>query len=309
LLSTTADGKKVLALTTSPRGTPALHFVNLAAGRIDNLADSYPQLRGTPLADVRQHVYRTSDGVELVGVLTLPAGKDPRNLPLIVLPADGFSYGLIDFDWFAQFLAHRGYAVFESGRRSTQSFGEISDPDDLSLWLQTSQADISGGIDDLVAKGIADPKRICIAGGGGVDGYAVLSAIRTEKGKYACAIAFDAITDMARIVFYGGYSSALAFNNINSTFARNHDQFPAPVLDKLSPAKHAEDVTAPVLLIDVDKYGWNSQTLLMRDALQASNKPVETVLIKDEDGSLSRAESRVALLNAVDKFLAAKIGN
>jgi dipeptidyl aminopeptidase/acylaminoacyl peptidase len=309
LMSTSADGKKVLAYSTSSQGTPALHFVNLAASRIDNVADSYPQLRGMRLADVRQHVYRTKDGVELAGVLTLPAGKDPKNLPLIVVPSDGFSYGLLDFDWFAQYLAHRGYAVFEAGRRPSQGFGELTGAADLEKWVQSTVSDIAGGVDDLVSKEIADPKKICIAAGGGVDGYAALSTLAAQKGKYACAIAFSPITDMVVLLTHQHYGSALAYNNVSSTFARNHDKFPDATLAKFSPAKHADDVSAPVLLLDVDKYAWNDHTLLMRDALQSAKKPVETILMKDEDGSLLRAQSRVALLNAVDKFLAAHIGN
>jgi dipeptidyl aminopeptidase/acylaminoacyl peptidase len=309
LLSTATDGKKVLSYTTSPQGTPALHFVNLAASRIDNLADSYPQLRGMRLADVKQHVYRTSDGAELTGVLTLPAGKDPHDLPLVVVPSNGFSFGLSDFDWFAQYLAHRGYAVFEAGRRSTQNFGEISGSDELASWVHNTGQDIAGGVGDLISKGIADPKRVCIAGGGGVDGYGALLTMIAQKDKFACAVVFSPITDMLVVLTYEHYSSALAYNNIHSNFARNHDRFSDPALARFSPAKHAEEVTAPVLLVDSDKHNWNNHTLLMENALKFAKKPVETVLIKDEDGSLSRAESRVALLNAVDKFLTAHIGN
>ena len=266
-------------------------------------------MRKSPSTAPVQYVYRTSDGVELAGVLTLPAGKDPRNLPLVVVPSNGFSFGLTDFDWFAQYLAHRGYAVLEAGRRSTENFGELTGSDEFTAWVQNTEKDIAGGVDDLVSKGIADPKRVCIAGGGGVDGYAALSTLVAQKGKYACAVAFSPITDMVAVLTNVHFASALAYNNIRSNFVRNHDQFSDAVLAKYSPAKHGDEMTAPVLLLDSDKHNWNNHTLLMENDLKSAKKPVETVLLKDEDGSLSRAESRVALLNAVDKFLAAHIAN
>jgi hypothetical protein len=47
----------------------------------------------------------------------------------------------------------------------------------------------------------------------------------------------------------------------------------------------------------------------MNEALLAARKPVDLVTFKDEDGSMTRAESRAALLNAVDRFLTQRMEN
>src|SRR5262249_24470383 len=52
IVSTASDRSKSLVLTSGPKNPPALQFVDLQAGRIDTIAESYPQLRDTPLAEV-----------------------------------------------------------------------------------------------------------------------------------------------------------------------------------------------------------------------------------------------------------------
>ncbi len=308
LLSTTADGNKTIVLTTSAQSPPALHFVNLSTSRIDNIGESYPQLRGIRLAEVQRFDYRTRDGYSLTGVLMLPPGRQPNNLPLVVLPGP-FGYGLINFDWFAQFLAHQGYAVLEAGKRSTRGLFDMANIAQLREWRAAKQEDIGSAVEELVVRKIADPNRLCIIGNGD-DGYTALSSLMSEKTRYACAVAFRPVTDLGMIVQDTRYNySGLAYNNFNSALIRNHEKFRTNELDDVSLVKRADLIQGSVLLIDTDKVFWDSHSLHMRDALQRANKHVDRILLKDEDGELSRAESRVALLNAVDKFLAAQIGN
>ena len=55
----------------------------------------------------------------------------------------------------------------------------------------------------------------------------------------------------------------------------------------------------------MDRY----QSDAMESALSAAKKPVEYVIIPDDNAGLWRAEPRTVLLNAMDKFLAAHIGH
>jgi dipeptidyl aminopeptidase/acylaminoacyl peptidase len=307
-----AQGKKTLVLTTGLQSPPALDFVNLVSNRIDNLAESYPQLRATQLADARRHTYKVGNNLSLSGVLTVPRGKEARDLPLVVLPQGGFGYGLADFDWFGQFLAHRGYAVFQPGMRSTKGFEEVTDIEELKAWTNDVQEDIASGVDDLIAKGIVNRKRVCIAGGG-TDGYVALMAMAFGGDRYACAMALTPLTNLNTLIsnaqYTSKYSSFLAINKISSTFVRNLAKFSGALLDELSPVRQTGRIHGPILLVDVDKLGWNSQSLNMAEGLRDKKNPVDVILIKDEDGSVSRVESRIAWLDAVDKFLSAHLAN
>ena len=76
-------------------------------------------------------------------------------------------------------------------------------------------------------------------------------------------------------------------------------------LDEISPAKHADRVRAPVLLIhgDDDTVVSITQSRTMERALKRHDKTVEFVRLKGEDHWLSVAETRLQTLEAVDAFL------
>jgi dipeptidyl aminopeptidase/acylaminoacyl peptidase len=79
------------------------------------------------------------------------------------------------------------------------------------------------------------------------------------------------------------------------------------LLDSISPIKHVDAVTVPVLLIHGkdDTVVPYEQSDLMYDALRRANKQVELVTLKHEDHWLSRSETRLQMLQATVDFLRA----
>ncbi len=80
-----------------------------------------------------------------------------------------------------------------------------------------------------------------------------------------------------------------------------------PVVDQISPIKHVDKVSVPVLLIhgkddSVVKF---EQSRIMADALKDAKKPVEFVVLDGEDHWLSRSATREQMLAATVKFLEA----
>jgi dipeptidyl aminopeptidase/acylaminoacyl peptidase len=76
-------------------------------------------------------------------------------------------------------------------------------------------------------------------------------------------------------------------------------------LDALSPAKLADHADAPILLIHgkddtVVPFG---QSVEMRSALERAGKPVEMVVMPNEDHWLSRPETRLSMLKAAMAFV------
>ena len=78
--------------------------------------------------------------------LTLPPGREARSLPAVVLPHGGpAARDEWGFDWLAQYLANRGYAVLQPNYRGSAGYGDA--------WLQrngfqcwrTSIGDINAG--------------------------------------------------------------------------------------------------------------------------------------------------------------------
>ena len=77
-------------------------------------------------------------------------------------------------------------------------------------------------------------------------------------------------------------------------------------LEAASPAAHVDKVRAPVLLIHGrdDSVVPIAQSRLMQSALEGAGKSVQLVELEGEDHWLSRAPTRLAMLQALDTFLA-----
>jgi dipeptidyl aminopeptidase/acylaminoacyl peptidase len=77
-------------------------------------------------ASVEPFSFTSRDGLTIHGYLTLPAGSDGKNLPLILNPHGG-PMGPRDawgYNWETQLLASRGYAVMQVNYRGSGGFGK-----------------------------------------------------------------------------------------------------------------------------------------------------------------------------------------
>ena len=86
-----------------------------------------------------------------------------------------------------QFLANRGYAVFQMNFRGSYGYGKNFWQLSFKQWGRAMQDDVTDGVKWLIDQGIADPKRIAIYGGS-YGGYAALAGVTFTPDLYACCI-------------------------------------------------------------------------------------------------------------------------
>jgi dipeptidyl aminopeptidase/acylaminoacyl peptidase len=255
---------------------------------------------------VRMVVWNAADGLALHGVLTLPAGRPAKALPLVVLPHGGpASRDYPGFDWWAQAFASRGYAVFQPNFRGSAGYGVAFRNAGLGQWGRKMQTDISDGVASLAAQGIVDPKRACIVGGS-YGGYAALAGVTLQKGLYRCAVSLAGVADPSAMLVYdsqrAGYRSSTmrywkAFMGVESSSDSS--------LDAISPLVRADQADAPILLIhgEDDTVVSINQSEKMEAALKRAGKQVEFVKMNNEDHWLSREDTRIQMLKAAVAFV------
>ncbi len=159
------DQTKVVVFVEDGDKPPAYYIVDRTRGAADHIGDAYVGLDPAGLSPMKAWSYKARDGLTIPAYLTLPRTASPQHLPVVVMPHGGpDSRDFISFDWWAQFLASRGYAVFQPNYRGSSGYGRAFTEAGLRQWGLKMQDDISDGVARLIADGIADPRRICIVG-------------------------------------------------------------------------------------------------------------------------------------------------
>lgn len=304
LASWSADRKKVVVRVDSPREGPAYALVDLATMHADWLSAEYVGIDADDLSPVKPVRYKAADGLEIRGYLTTPRGKDARGLPLVVLAHGGpAARDTPGFDWWAQALASRGYAVLQANFRGSTGYGASFRKAGFGEWGRKMQTDLSDGVRDLARQGVVDPKRVCIVGAS-YGGYAALAGASLDRGVYRCAASFGGVSDLRSLVVASGRNGGQDAPRYWRRFIGARDQND-PVLAALSPASHADAVDIPVLLIHGrdDTVVPISQSRRMAEALREAGKPVELVELAGEDHWLSSGETRLQMLTATVAFL------
>jgi dipeptidyl aminopeptidase/acylaminoacyl peptidase len=308
LASWSDDRMTAIVEVDGPTNGDAFFVVDRKAKKADFLADRYPGIKAADIAPVKPIRYKAADGLEIPAYLTLPLGRPAKGLPLIVLPHGGpESRDSPGFDWWAQALASRGYAVLQPQFRGSSGFGSDHRDAGYGQWGRKMQTDLSDGVRHLVKDGTVDAKRVCIAGAS-YGGYAALAGPTLDPGVYRCASAVAGVSDLRRMLA----AEINDANGVRETAGLRYwkrfmgtETVSNPMLDTLSPAKLVDKVTVPIQLIHgkddtVVRY---DQSTTMEKALRAAGKPVELVTLPSEDHWLSRAPTRIAMLNAMVGFL------
>lgn len=299
------DRSKIVVRITGIKHGVEYAIIDLASHKAMDIGPAYSDIKPDDLADVALAAYPAKDGLQIDAFLTLPIGREPKNLPLIVLAHGGpAARDETGFDWWAQALASRGYAVLQPQFRGSAGLGWRLESSGFGEFGRKMQSDLSDGVRALAAKGYIDPKRVCIVGAS-YGGYAALAGVTLEQGVYRCAVAVAGVSDMRDMVGRGLVDAS------RSSTVRYWDRFVGatgptdPVFDQISPARHAAQASVPILLVhgmDDTVVPFN-QSVKMESALKGANKPVEFVTLSREDHWLSREDTREQMLKATVTFL------
>jgi dipeptidyl aminopeptidase/acylaminoacyl peptidase len=297
---------RLILFTDGADDAGAYWMVDLATGQASELAEAYPKVRPADVGPTSRIEYTAADGLKIEAVLTLPPGRKPEGLPLVVLPHGG-PIGIFDkvgFDWWAQAFAARGYAVLQPNYRGSGGRGAAFRRAGYGEWGKKMQTDLSDGVAYLAKSGEIDPKRVCIVGAS-YGGYAALAGVTLQRGVYRCAVSYGGVSNLSHLLHREG---------------GNHDESPTgrymqlmlggrwsgdPELSANSPLFHAKSADAPILLIhgkdDIVAPIVDSEN--MDGALKMAGKDETFVRLDGEDHWLSKGATRIAMLKAAVSFV------
>ena len=191
--------------------------------------------------------------------------------------------------------------------RGSTGFGDTFRRAGYHQWGLLMQDDITDGVKDTIAQGIADPKRICIVGAS-YGGYAALAGAAFTPDLYKCAVSIGGVSNLPEMLGWtkgrhGKESNSVAYwgESIGSAFDKN-------VIER-SPALAADRIRIPILLLHGvdDTVVPLAQSEDMARALAEAERPATLIKLPGEDHWLSRPATRLQVLREIEKFLHANL--
>ncbi|MEX2281084.1 MAG: S9 family peptidase [Gemmatimonadota bacterium] len=161
------DDTGVLLVTYSNPTTPSTLYTVPSLDQLGNrtawrqLTDVNPQTRDFALGEQKEVTWKSTDGKEVGGILTLPVNyQRGQRYPLVVQIHGGpASADANDFGAAMQVYAGAGYAVLQPNYRGSSSYGEEFGMINGKYFPQGFD-DIMTGVDHLIAQGIADGNQL-----------------------------------------------------------------------------------------------------------------------------------------------------
>jgi len=299
IVSMSRNQQRLIVRVGGPDRAGAYFYYDRADGTMHKFADVNTDLGSRRLAPVSTVGYKARDGLDISAILTLPAGRDPKGLPLILMPHGGpFARDAEEWDWWAQFLADRGYAVLQPNYRGSSGFGTAFAERAKGQWGLAMQDDLDDAVGWAVQSGLADPKRVCIVGAS-YGGYAALRAAQRESAPYRCAVSYAGVSDLGAILRYDR-------RFLNSGSRRDWLREQAPDLKAVSPVNHAAAFAIPTLIMHgkKDRTVPVGQSREMAEKLKDAGKTFTYIEQPEADHGFSREADRVQFLKELEAFLA-----
>jgi dipeptidyl aminopeptidase/acylaminoacyl peptidase len=304
----------VLVESYSDVSPPGFRLYDTKRGVFNQVGESYPAIVPGQMGRQDAIRYKARDGLEIPALLTYPAGERRNNVPLVVLVHGGPWVRGSTWGWRpeVQFLASRGYAVLEPEFRGGTGLGARHFKAGLKQWGLAMQDDLADGARWAIAQGIADPKRICIAGAS-YGGYATLMGLARDPALYRCGVAWAGVTDIDLMysgTWYEDSDLPDEYKSYGMPVLVGDQVKDAAQLKATSPLAQAARITQPLLLA----YGGADRRVPLfhgtrfRDAVRRTNHQVVWIEYPEEGHGWWLPKNRIDFWTRVEQFLDKNIG-
>ena len=160
-----------------------------------------PPAAEAPVGQTDVVTWKSTDGMEIEGLITYPIGYEKgRRVPLVVMvhggPAGVFTRAFVGMPgpYPIPAFAERGYAVLRVNPRGSSGYGRTFRYANSKDWGGGDYRDIMSGVDHVIALGIADPDRLGIMGWS-YGGY-MTSWVITQTKRFKAASVGAGVTNL-----------------------------------------------------------------------------------------------------------------
>jgi dipeptidyl aminopeptidase/acylaminoacyl peptidase len=246
--SVSRDGKTIVVTMDAPDSATEIYVTDPSFGNLRRLTNTNPQLGEIQQGETEVIAWKSTDGVEVEGVLLKPVGfESGKRYPMLVVahggPAgayvNGFRLGGLEG---GQVWAGKGWAVFYPNPRGSSNYGQKALAANVNDWGGGDFKDIMTGVDALVARGIADPDKLAHIGWS-YGGYMTAWTI-TQTNRYKAAMVGAGLTNMWSMYGTNDIPSVLI-----AYFGGIPNKQTLPLYLDRSAMTHIDKATTPTLIL------------------------------------------------------------
>jgi dipeptidyl aminopeptidase/acylaminoacyl peptidase len=241
--SVSADGRRGAAVMSSPASPAEVHLIDLTTGKTTPITRANAKAADFALAQFKPITWKSTDGLEVEGMLWLPADyKAGVKLPLL-LSVHGGPAGAWDVSFRAinHVYTSLGWAVLEPNVRGSSTYGDALLRGNMKDIGGGDYNDLMSGVDKLIADAIADPDHLAIRGwsyGGILGGWTI-----TQTSRFKAASLGAMVSDWAS-EYAMGFNHDVRLWYIGGTPWESADAY-----RRQSSYSHIAKVTTPTLLL------------------------------------------------------------
>jgi dipeptidyl aminopeptidase/acylaminoacyl peptidase len=301
----TAENKFIINSFTD-RDPGSFYLYERDGGKLTKLGDINPGIHPDDMCHMKPIAYKAGDGTLINGYLTLPIGRDTTNLPVVVMPHEWpfgpNSRNSWGYNPEVQFLANRGYAVFQVNYRGSTGYGKAFHNAGFKQVGGKIQQDITDGTYWLIKNKIADPKKIAIFGGG-FGGFSALYGVSFHPGLYNCAVVQNGLINLFTYIKdappYFKPMLQMTYEMVGNP------ETDADQLRAISPVFHPDKIKAPIIIFQGAKDPRANISELNQFVIELRKRNVPVYYhLKDNERAFFRNEhNRMEMYSEIEKFL------
>ncbi len=299
---------KFIINTYTDRNPGSYYLYARNGAKLTKLGDINSSIKPGELCEMKPVAYKSRDGLTINGYLTLPQGSKTTKFPVIVMPHNGpWSRDHWRYSDEVQFLANRGYAVFQMNYRGSKGYGKAFYSAGFKQVGGKMQDDITDGVNWLVNQDIANPNKIAIFGNG-FGGFSALYGVSFHQGLYNCAVIQNGL-----INFFTYIKDAPPFAKpyLQMTYEMvGNPETDADQLRAISPVFHTDLIKVPLLIFQGAKDPSANISELNQYVRELKNRKVAVkYFLKPNERKYFRSErNRMEMYAEIERFLGKNMG-